>query len=72
MEFLNSSEGSSYDGVTVPCVARRIGGRWQFTIIAPTWFINDIDNELGETGAFSVVRKTGYKIVLGQKLPLID
>lgn len=72
MEFLTSVEDSSYDGITIPCVARRIGGKWQLTILAPSWFVNDVDNELGETGAFSVVQKDGYKIVLGQKLPLID
>ena len=71
MEFLTGDE-YSYDGIIIPCVAKRVGGRWEFTMLSPTWFVDDVNNELSETGAFVITQKSKYKFVLGQRLPLID
>jgi len=71
MEFLTSNE-YSYDGISVPCIAKRVGGKWEFTMLCPKWFVDDVSNELDETGAFVMTQRDGYKFVLGQRLPLID
>ena len=60
------------NGIAIEAKAKRVFGKWQLELSGPAWLINDIENELRESRSFLLLDSDVYKIVLQQKLPLLD
>lgn len=60
------------DGYPVQAIARRVGRRWTLEIRGPSWFVNELETELMESAGMSLAHSDVYKIVLEQRLPLLE